>query len=413
MKQRFFFFITCLFATTAIFAQSLTEQQLALRSNLEQAAAITAEVVKNPAAKKVVIAGILSGVYVDESILFKDLMNPTTSTAYLQNAQLGETPSSAFATEFNIVMRSGRFPGSETIRVNPNLVNDLIQSKAQIYFAYSEDFVRDAASFTANPTVTFNPLTDAETNPGLLFNGKGGFSPVTVNEAYVMANPTFIINMYDGNFGVASTPANPTPAIVTPNSGGSGSVDCSQPPTRMSVTTEHFRFESQWDPLWNGGPEFYVCRGDVSYSSDGTQIVGSAGDQVLLEFKRRHKNEWRQVSTLWDTKWEFDLGNFEELEQHIIVYEDDGVTSTTVGMTGVSKVDAKLPKIGGVEQSRTATISHTRHSCDALVFNQQWDRCWFINTNTTDQGLGMFAGRAARGVGGSGAVKLTMRINPF
>ena len=87
--------------------------------------------------------------------------------------------------------------------------------------------------------------------------------------------------------------------------------------------------------------------------------------------------------------------------------------STTVGMTGVNKIDVKLPKIGGIEQSLTATVSHTRQADDDLVFNQQWDRCWFINTNTTDQGLGMFAGRAARGVGGSSAVKLTMRINPF
>jgi hypothetical protein len=41
-----------------------------------------AELMKDEAAKKVVLAGVRSGYYADESILFRDLLNPAASPAY-------------------------------------------------------------------------------------------------------------------------------------------------------------------------------------------------------------------------------------------------------------------------------------------------------------------------------------------
>ncbi len=411
MKQLFFLLLTLFVAKPFGFAQTLGTG-VTPKNTYEQAAAVLAQVMNNPQAKKVVLAGILSQVYVDECVLFNDLMSPSRSKAYIGNAYLGEVSAMSFANEFNKVLAEGTYPGSGTIVRNPNLVNDLIATKARVYFPYSENYVRDA-NYTGNFTCTFYDFQNEDSNTGLVSLDGKTYKPVKVDETYTLASPTLIVTIFEGD-PTTESGGNPTTGsgTVTPRSGGDP-VDCSQPPLRMDVYIQHFRFESQWDGIFKGGPEFYCGRGDIQYNAAGTHITSSSALTNRLAFKRSHKNEWRNVSTLWDPRWEFVLGNFEELEQHCFVYEDDDQSSTTVGFTGGYKVDAKIPKIGGVEQSFTGTTSHTIQSDDDLVFIQQWDRCWFINTNTVDQGLGMKDGRAARGVGGSNAVKLTMRITPW
>jgi hypothetical protein len=307
-------------------------------------------------------------------------------------------------------LRSGAYPNSERIVKNADLLNYLTRINAQVYFPYSENFLT-TGQLVGTPCVTFHPIDNEDVNNGLLLGRDGKtYTSVVVNEDYVMLNPTFIVNYFEGD---PSTPTVTSGAgsTATPRS-GSGTVDCSQPPLRFEVKIDHFRFDSQWDGLFAGGPEFYVCRGDIMYNSAGTQVT-SASTMNRLAFKRRHKGEWRNVQTLWDPRWEFIDGNYEELEQHCIVYEDDENSSTTVSLTGGYKVNAKLPLNIGVETSLSGTTSHTYHADDDMVFNQQWDRCWFINTNNSNQGLGTHNGLAARGVGGSNQVRLTTRITPW
>jgi len=393
MKQRLFLLLTLFLVKSIGFAQKMTDAEFSTRNSYEQAAAVLAQVMNNPQAKKVVLAGILSGTYVDESVQISDLMNPTKSKAYINNRYLGDVPATSFANEFNRVLASGQYPGSDKIVTNRNLVNDLIATKARVYFPYSEQYAKDA-NFSGNFTYTFYDMQNEDTNSGLVTKDGRTFTTVKVDEAYTLANPTLIVTIFEGDPTTesgAGSGVTSGPGTVTPR-GGDNPVDCSQPPLRMDVYIEHFRFESQWDGIFKGGPEFYVGRGDIQYNSNGTQITSSSALSNRISFRRGDKNTWKHVSTLWDPRWEFVLGNFEELEQHCFVYEDDDQSSTTIGFTGGYKVDAKIPKVGiGVEQSISGTTSHTRHSDDDLIFIQQWDRCWFINTNTTDQGLGMFA----------------------
>jgi hypothetical protein len=183
----------------------------------------------------------------------------------------------------------------------------------------------------------------------------------------------------------------------------SGQDDCKLPPTRMAVYIQEVRYMSHWDGLFGGGPEFYFCRGELVYNSNGTQVVG-APNHVRVALRRRDKGNWVTVSALWDSRWEFLDGVREELEQQCGLYEDDNGGSTTIGLNGSVKGNVKLPEIGGVETTIGASVSHTFTNNYEVIYNQQFDRCWFISTNTSNQGLGVRNGRAVRGVGGADAV---------
>jgi hypothetical protein len=389
-------------------AQSTGDTNLK-RANIRQASLIVAEISKISNVKKVILAGIQSGYYPDEAILFKDLLNPSSSNAYKGNRYLGEVAASAFADAFRSYLKSGNYPNSKEFGPNPNLEAFLVSTNAQLYFPYSDNFNLNTIQ---NFTVSFDPLDEIEeSNLGLSVGRDGLYQTVTVNEPYVMQTATLIANFFEGDpehnrIGtISSTPLTP----VTPSS---GSVDCSLPPTRMAVYVEEMKFTTQWDGIFKGGPEFIFCRGELEYNGDGTQ-VSAVPQSLWIQFKRKHKNEWRMVSALWDSRWEFDAGNKEELNQQCAVYEDDDASRTNITLTGSINVDAQIPKIGGVQFNFNPTVTHEIQSDDEVIFNQQYDRCWFITSNPTDQGLGLRNGRAVRGVGAGTGVYWTMKISPY
>ena len=129
--------------------------------------------------------------------------------------------------------------------------------------------------------------------------------------------------------------------------------------------------------------------------------------------KRSWKGDWKGVNTLWDQRWEFNQGNFEELEQFFALYEDDNNSSTTITLGGSLKANIKLPLVGGVETAVTGSVAHTISSADAVIYNQQLDRCYLITTNPTNLGLGLRSNLCVRGVGGSDAVYWTLQLIPW
>jgi hypothetical protein len=408
MKSIFTFILTVLMMIqSTLHAQTgATSKQNAIR----HAAFVLAETMKNNDAKKVVLAGIQSGYYVDESILFRDLFNPGSSPAFRNNSFLGGVSPAAFANTFRSVLLSGQYPQSAQYPSKSGLEAFLVSSKAQIYFPYSDNFNLNGS---INPAITFDPMSaELESNGGWKYL-EGRFVDVQIDEPYAQVNPTLITNYYEGNPD--------QPAIGTLEPGGEPDLDvqiaggddaCSQPPHRMAVYIEDLRFESQWDNFFAGGPDFYFCRGELVYNGDGTQISG-APNSVMVKLKRSHIKKWRNVNLLWDTRWEFVNDIFEENNQQFALYEDDESSNLSTSFTGSVGGTVKLPKLGDVSYTVNPTVTHNTTSDDDVIMNTQFDRCWFINSNTTDQGLGIRNNKAIRGVGGGMGVTFTMRINPY
>jgi len=397
--------VTQVFAT----AQSTVTNAAQTTANYyRQTSGVVAEVMKNEAAKSVVLAGVYSGYYPDEGILLNDLLNPTVSPVYSDRGKVGELNITAFSTAFRSVLSSGRYPHASEFTNVRDLENFLIANKARIYFPYSENF----AGQRINPVVVANPMDNREANNGLLLNdAKTDFQVVRVDDNYAYDNPVLIITKLDGN-------PNPTPdggssnTQVTGRGGGDG--DCTIPPLRMSVYVEDVRCDYQWDALWNGGPEFYFCRGSIVYVAGGSQVQGAA-NAILSSLSRKdvRKFRWVRINALWDSNWQFTQGALEEIEQQCGVYEEDEGGSTTFGLNGSAKVEIKIPEVGGVEQSVGANISHTMTADDDIIYNQQWDRCWFITTNPGNEGLGIQNSKCVRGVNGNRKLHFTMRITAF
>jgi hypothetical protein len=407
MKSTLTFILMVLMLTESILnAQSDVQSK---QNNIRHAALVLAETMKNNNAKRVVLAGIQSGYYVDEAILFRDLFNPGSSPAYRNNAYLGGVSPMAFATAFRSILASGQYPQSAQYPSKSGLEAFLISSNAQIYFPYSDNF---NLSGPINPAITFDPLSpEAESNGGWKFSG-GQFIDVQVDDAYALANPTLIANFYEGD------PDQPAIGTLEPGEPdldvqlAGGEEACDQPPHRMAVYIEDLRFESQWDKIWSGGPDFVFCRGELVYNGDGTQISG-APSTVMVKLRRIHIRQWRNVNILWDSRWEFINDKFEENNQNFALYEDDESSSLSASFSGTVGGTVTIPKLGEVSYSVNPTVTYNTTSDDDVIINTQFDRCWFMNSNTIDQGLGMRSGKAVRGVGGGMGVTFTMRINPY
>lgn len=379
------------------------------RNNARQAALILMETLKDNNAKRVVMAGIQSGYYADEAILFRDLFNPQASPAYRNNQYLGSVPAGSFAAVFRKILLSKQYYLSNASPYNANLEQALISSKAQVYFPYSGNFNLNQA---LNFSVTFDPVNaEANSNGGWKYDGRT-YGEVLVDEPYVQSTPTLIANFYEGNPDLPSGIGMGEGGAPTPGVAGNGVQACDQPPLRMAVYVEDFRFDSQWDNLFAGGPEFVFCRGELVYNGDGTQVSG-APVSVTARFKRKNKGEWVNVNILWDSRWEFINDQFEENNQQFAIYEDDESSNTSTTLTGSVGGTVAIPKFGDFNYNVSPSITHNTTADDDVVINTQFDRCWFITSNTQSQGFGLRNNKAIRGVGGPGAVLFNMRINEY
>ncbi|MBK8566190.1 MAG: hypothetical protein IPN76_23325 [Saprospiraceae bacterium] len=358
---------------------SLSEDQQAELHRLRQAASILFELAKTSGIRSEIIAGVRSGFYEDESILFKDLFNSTQSPAFdFQSSQL---TSNGFSSR----LQNGNYLNSSEYGVtslNPtgdnfNLKEYLECHKAQIYWPYSENW--DGASDVV-PTISYLPISVDEVNIGWKLVQNPGqttysYQEVVVNDEYAQNNPVFIVNYYEGNKIGGNCEYIPTvgggvsaydPPIV--------GEDCDDdfPQDRVQVDIGKVKFFKHYDGLFRGGPEFRFVRGQVSLNPNGNQITGVVPVFAPVNLKRKHIYEWRTPNELWDTNWEL-----QNSAQSIVLYEDDDWSQTTLTLEGIVKVT--IPTIGGIEES--ATWTKVVQSADAVIYSQEYDRCWYFVTS--------------------------------
>ncbi len=276
-------------------------------------------------------------------------------------------------------------------------------SKIQVYWPYSENWDEETDVI---PTITFLPISQDTVNIGWkLIQGQLTFSyeEVAVDDDYAQENPVWVVNYYEGE------KVDDECEYLSPPSGG-GSYDppivgddCEHdfPQDRVQVDIGKVKFFKHYDGLFRGGPEFRFVRGNITLNANGNQITGVVPVFTPVNLKRSDKNKWKTPNGLWDTRWEA-----ANTDQFIALFEDDAWTNTqfTFGAT----VTLLVPPLTIAEN---ANFQHTFQSKDDVIYNQQYDRCWYFVTSPLSTPFENVDGWNVRGT--TGAVKWTMPYNEW
>ncbi|TAK40487.1 MAG: hypothetical protein EPO28_10100 [Saprospiraceae bacterium] len=381
-------------------SEELTSEQQEQLQRLRQAASIIFELVKNSEARAEIMDGVRSAFYEDESIAFKDLFNSTQSPAF--DHQSRQVINNGFQSKLS----NGDYMNSSEYGVTPSnpggdgfdLKSYLECNKIQVYWPYSENW--DGQS-SVTPTISYHPIEQEDVNIGwklVPVIGDYTYEEVVVDDTFAQGNPVWVINFYEGdkiddNCEYVTEPSDPGEP-VDPRSGG-----CEEfPQDRVEVDVQKIKFFKQYDGIFGGGPEFRWVRGNIILNADGTQVTGVVPAFSKANLRRRDKYDWKTTSQpIWDTNWEVETD-----DQFVGLYEEDGGNQThTVTIGGTIKI-----KLFGQEESTTIGYSGQFKSKDEVIYNVQYDRCWYFETSDDNTPFENYQGWNVRGV--TGEVKWTM-----
>lgn len=337
--------------------------------------------------------------YQHEQISFEKLF---MTSKWAQNT--GKKSLQGFKASFEKALETNKYPHAEQFAREPNLAargtaatveleTALMAEGTDVYFPYSELFVD-----VSNPTITYAPLNSTEESTGFYYADTDGDGveevvEVTVDENYVQAHPTFIVQPLDESETTTSTES-----IVAAPQGTLGTKD-----TLNQIFIGYVRLDKQLDGLFgdgagnSGGSELRFIRpkgflsvdasGQVDLNKEAPAIVSV--DMSRLSIRRGYHTH--QYIT-FDSDW-----NRTEKTQYFVVYEHDNATERTKTAKSTFKVDAgaTLPTTGSTPggPTRTVSVGTTRELTEELkyktkeeiLWQQDFGRSIFFTLNTLDQ----------------------------
>lgn len=376
-------------------------------NRLRQAALIVAKSIESQSVREVVIYGVRSGLYSDESIAFGDLLNNERSPVYK------DIESTSFKNKFTEALETGDYYNSHEYGVKVSkpkgdefdLKGFLISNQIQIYWPYSNNWDKQD---DVNPIISFDPISNDTLGEGFqiiaLSNGKNSIKKIVVNDALAQKTPVWILNFNDRH--EVTDQGEYIPKIKKdkeriPNANKTlPQTRSSCGPTNMSVFIGEIKYFKDYDGLFGGGPEFRFFGGTVTIDGQG-QVSGAMPSQFEINVRRSHRYSWANCGNYWDTQWAFS-----KEEQPIAVIEENTGGSLTQSIGGNVKVTIPNPGGGGGETTHTVSVQTMVRSEDEVIYVQTYDRCWYY---TTAQGSTPFENRNGWNVhGATGQVKWTM-----
>ncbi len=174
--------------------EGLNDQQLELKSKLEQTSHILTELVRNPLiVKEIQLAtnySLVNGR--DEDVTFSELFYEDAEYKIALKSK-NENMIGAFKDSFReYIYLKSKTNGNE---VDPELEAYLVSNHLKIYFPYSENWT-DSESI--NPTISYHPLINEDINEGFI-NSTGhqksmnSIETVMVDDQYAYDNPSFLV----------------------------------------------------------------------------------------------------------------------------------------------------------------------------------------------------------------------------
>lgn len=327
--------------------RNLTESEIILKQNLDEAAKIIADVIQDQS--------VLSELSIMSeegrtfySLPFKDLIEGS------KNAVGGTFTN--LRDKFLAACSSTESKGSWS-----DLANFLAKNGCYIYLPYPSSFYPKG---TNTFTVAAHPIDNDIENTGYRFEGKK-IKEVTVNEEYADKNMVVLIMPVDENDDLIGQG-------IKENFGSKGD-------PVYEVKIGKIRCADYCGGIFEGTLELRISRGYPDYNMTTGATTGKFTTVIPIDYPRSYakaainnynvhsEGGWLSIFIPWDTNW-----RKEKVQQCILVYEYDSVKESTVNATVGYKTDPLNPTI-------TASVK-TTYSGDFLGI-AEWDRDWFYATN--------------------------------
>jgi hypothetical protein len=371
--------------------EGLNDQQLELKSKLEQTSYILTELVKNPLiVKEIQLAtnySLLNGR--DEDVTFSELFYEDAEYKIALKSK-NENMIGAFKDSFReYINLKSKTNGNE---VDPELEAYLVSNHLKIYFPYSENWTN---SESINPTISYHPLINEDINEGFI-NSTGqqksmnSIETVMVDDQYAHDNPSFLVVPCEEPPNLKSVVNSAT--ICGGGGGGSGDGGSNPDETEPGdfdinqVFLKSVRLTEHYDGLFAGGSEvFWQLTDAVQLTSFETEpevrYTQARKDFTRTDIRQRR---WKGLETNLDDNW-----NDYEFAKEIYVWEgDEGDKKTDINL-GVTV------KIGqGVNANLGVKVSVDNKRDD--IYRSFMERGAFYELNRLDGGNGVREGYQVR-----------------
>jgi hypothetical protein len=321
--------------------EGLSDQQLELRSKLEQTAKILTELVKD---EKVVQELRIATSFSldqgrDEDVTFSELFYDDAQYKSSFKGKGMETIGS-FRARFREFLQTRK--KSLEYDIDEDLENYLIQNHLKIYFPYSENWEDEEQ---INPTISFHPIDNDDENVGYI-NSEGKSKSdmlnetVWVNDEYGFNNPTFLVVpceppiMRKRNIN-SSTPCEEGQGGNGGNGGNGGEDDDGDDDDGEEdydkIVLGEVQIRDHFDGLYRGGPDIRIDLTDsFFFTSHDTKPQSQVIRVLERTFSRRDVNlkRWKDIYIDADDDWaEY------ELAKDLYIWEGDSDARTTISFS--------------------------------------------------------------------------------
>lgn len=336
-----------------------------LLSKMEEASTVIAQFANNDEVKSELEGMIKMKKNNDDFVYFKDLFKSSSSDNF-KGANINET---AFERCFDNVLNRDNEKSGEIDNLKDYLVaNDLV-----LYIPYPLEMYPEDKRI---PTISFHPLVNDVESKGIkaiLENGEiNGFNDVIVDDSYALNNYCILIipadKLCNEIFGDVQKSA-----ILENNT-----VLSSKP--HYEIRIKHARCLKQYDNLFSGGSEIYFGNGEPIIEGGHVKAPPKGFSHLFSRADIRNER-FKDVNTLF-------IGDWTEDKTQIVmfVYEDDGEGTVKVGgtakithATALNDTTSSMKTSNGWETS--CSFEATYKSNDVVVFNNDYPRDWFFETN--------------------------------
>lgn len=326
----------------------LSGSEMLLKTNLDQAAQILADVIRDEAVMNE-LAALSKEDREFYNLSFSDLMDESKSlSASFRNLREGFTRACS---------------SSETKGNTPDLAGFLAKNDCYIYCPYPSNFYpKGNSSFT----IAAHPIDNDIENTGYRYEGRKVIK-VKVNEEYADKNMVLLIMPRDEDDGALKVNLD----NALPGSKGNPIYE---------IKVGKVRCADYCGGLFEGTLELRVGRGYPEYNIETNELKGKFSAVIPIDYPRSYakaairgyeihsEGGWYNVNVIWDSDWETT-----DIKEGIITYEYDHVVELSVGLTVGYKKDTL--------SSSLSTTAKTTYRGEILGLNE-WKRDWFFATNS-------------------------------
>ncbi len=237
---------------------------------------------------------------------------------------------------------------SSSCPCDADFIDNLMNSAAQIYWPYSEDW--DGRTL---PVITFDPDNGSESNIGykvIYENGEHRVEEIVVTEEIAMKRPVWVVNNNSDSshktLELMKREGHLTDGgeiIINPksvqNHNSNSDVKSNDKPLR-TLLLKNFTMRRHYDPWFAGASEFFIKLGAVENFTATTEAELKLYVPTITDFmivvKRKFLNQTLPMNVVLVSDWSDQV-----TDCAFMIIEDDGGRKTTWNCTALVRIESK------------------------------------------------------------------------